>query len=205
MIEKARMKDAELISSAKEFEYKILQNDASGHDFEHPLRVNRIATTIAKKYNCDLVLIQLAALLHDVDDFKLFPNQDRNHNLKIFFSTNAVPLEYQTNILSIIEFLSRSEKKDHIPIEAQIVQDADNLDALGAIGIARLFAFGGANGILPIVSSDDTINTSIGHYYNTLTKFPQLMNTPYGRREANRRVKFMRKFVIKLSKEVALD
>lgn len=194
-----------MIQKAKEYEQKILQNDPSGHDYEHSLRVNKIAKMIASNYSCDIDLIQLAALLHDVDDIKLFPNNKPNHNLKIFFSTNAVPLEYQKGIISIIEFLSLDTKRDDLPIEMQIVQDADNLDALGAIGIARLFAFGGWKGILPISSLDGTEDTSLNHYYDRLTKLPQLMNTPFGQQEAQRRFEFMQQFINKLLEEVSLD
>lgn len=195
----------DIIKEAISFEKCVLRDDSSGHDYEHPLRVERIAFHLSEHYECNRLVVRLAALLHDVDDIKLFPNNTTNANLLIFFQANGFDVEEQQKIINIINFLTLDIKDDSAPIEAKIVQDADNLDALGAIGIARLFAFGGWKGIVPISCIDKHVASSEKHYYERLKKLPLIMNTKEAYEEALKRIQYMDEFMEKLRKEATLS
>ena len=179
---------------------QILMNDSSGHDYGHCLRVAALAEKIAQNYNCNTELIQLASLLHDVDDKKIFGDND-NANIRSFFAKNFIPEEMQIQIQDIINFISLDKQDDTVSIETKIVQDADNLDALGAIGLARMFAFGGAKGVV-VYSPEECENDSFSHYHNRLIRLPECMNTKEGLTEANLRIQFMEHFINQFLKEV---
>lgn len=183
---------------ADKYVKKILGNDSSGHDISHCRRVQKNALLISEKYNCDRDLISLTALLHDIDDEKIFSCTGHSHLIE-FCSYNNLPEDFLNKMIAIIDFLSLDKKDDNISIETKIVQDADNLDALGAIGIARMFAFCGANGV---VIYNGTDRDSLSHYYQRLKKLPALMNTPYARAEAGRRLQYMNDFIEQLKKEI---
>ena len=126
---------------------EIFANDASGHDYWHTLRVYRNAMEIAKTETCNEGIVKISALLHDVDDAKLFDTDNYANARKIMAELN---LDAQTTeeIISVISQVSFKGTDSVTPntIEGKIVQDADRLDALGAIGIARAFAYGGSKG-----------------------------------------------------------
>lgn len=187
-----------ILEAAEKYVKTLLFNDSSGHDFGHCLRVRNIATDIASQYDCDKKLVALAALLHDIDDEKLFGDNGHKH-LHEFCDCNHVNLDYRNQIITIIDFIALDTYDDSASIETKIVQDADNLDALGAVGISRMFAFGGANGK---VLYDGSNNDSFSHYYQRIIKLPDLMNTPYAKREAEKRIKFMQEFMTEFKKEI---
>ena len=136
-----------LCSLASAYIRSIFSSDFSGHDAEHSFRVYRTALQIAKKENADLLLVSLGALLHDVDDKKLFPNNKNDDNARKFLSDNNVPKDIEEKIIRIIHQVSFKGKDSVKPdtLEGEVVQDADRLDAIGAIGIARAFAYGGSH------------------------------------------------------------
>ena len=188
----------EILKNAEKFASEILGSNASGHDCGHCLRVKNIAMDIVSHYACDGNLVALSALLHDIDDEKIF-GANRHEHLIEFCKLNHIDLICKDKMIAIIDFLSLDKKDDSVSIETKIVQDADNLDALGAIGLARMFAFGGANGkVLYDASNKD----SFSHFYQRLIKLPKLMNTIYAKEEAEKRLNFMSKFVEQFKLEI---
>ena len=125
---------------------KLFSNDFSGHDYYHTERVYKNAMAIADHISCDKEIVALAALLHDVDDPKIFSTQN-NHNAKQIMKEINITAKTEAEVISIINNVSFKGTGASVPrsIEGKIVQDADRLDALGAIGIARAFAYGGSH------------------------------------------------------------
>lgn len=182
-----------MIEKAIDYARGIFAGDSSGHDFDHTMRVYRMATRIAMEENADLQIVQLAALLHDVDDRKLSPETCENKdNAVSFLKQNGVEEGKIRRIVQIISEISFSANKG-VPttIEGKCVQDADRLDAIGAIGIGRAFAYGGSRGraIHDPTGADQT--STIQHFYDKLLLLKDLMNTATGRHLAQRRHSFM--------------
>ena len=129
----------ELIEKTLAFVKSFFEKDFSGHDYFHTLRVFKMATHIATKEQADLQIVQLAALLHDVDDRKLSPQTcAEKANARRFLAENQVDVQTIEQICHIIGEISYAGKDSVIPdsLEGKCVQDADRLDAIGAIGIA---------------------------------------------------------------------
>ena len=135
------MVDEEIFVNAHDFIRSLFEGDGSGHDYYHSVRVHDLAVTIQHSEGGDLLLIRLAALLHDADDRKLFGSRD-SKNAKGFMERNGIPEDVQNKVLAIISQISFKGSETVVPdtLEGKIVQDADRLDAIGAIGIARAFA-----------------------------------------------------------------
>ena len=194
----------------------ILEADASGHDWYHIERVYKLAQIIAKEEGGDRFIIEMAALLHDVADEKL--NESEEAGLKRvdnYLTSLHISSEEQMHILHII--MNMSYKGGHggkvETLEGKIVQDADRLDALGAIGIARTFAYGGAKGRLmydPMVPPREAMtkeeyrksnDPSLNHFYEKLLKLKDLMNTECAKRLAEERHLYMEQFIEQFMKE----
>lgn len=186
-----------MINKAMEYARSIFEGDASGHDFDHTLRVFHTATRLAEEEGADLQTVQLAALLHDVDDRKLSPKTYEGKLRAVkFLQENGVSQEKIEEIVDIISRISFSAKMaPPESVEGQCVQDADRLDALGAIGIARTFAFGGSRGRRMHDPEGKDANASIQHFYDKLLLLKQSMHTPTGRRMAEERDLYMRRFL----------
>jgi uncharacterized protein len=186
-----------MINKAMEFARTVFSGDASGHDFDHTLRVYHMATRLAKEENADLQIVQLAALLHDVDDRKLSPETYEGKLRAVAFKKeNGVEIG---KIETIVDIISRISFSAQLPppesIEGKCVQDADRLDAMGAIGIARTFAFGGSRGRRMHDPERLDANASIQHFYDKLLLLKESMHTPTGRRMAEERDRYMRQFL----------
>ena len=140
---------------AKEFARKIFEGDSSGHDIYHTVRVHDLARTICAQEGGDMDMVRLAALLHDVDDRKLF-GDNGFMNARTFMDSESIPVEDQLFICDIISQVSFKGKDSVVPgtLEGKIVQDADRMDAIGAIGIARAFAYGGSKGRAMYIPGD---------------------------------------------------
>ncbi len=186
-----------MIECAMDFAREVFAGDASGHDFDHTLRVYRMATTIAKQEQADLEIVQLAALLHDVDDRKLSPQTYENKdNAVSFLQDNGMDEDKIRTIVEIISQISFSAGNGAPrTLEGKCVQDADRLDAIGAIGIGRAFAFGGSRG-RPIHDPDgNDKTTTIQHFYDKLLLLKDRMNTETGKALAHQRHRFMEEYL----------
>jgi uncharacterized protein len=195
-----------------------LEGAEGGHDWWHIHRVLENTRTIAAKENADLLICELGALLHDIADPK-FHNGDEKKGGQIareFLEQNYVP-GFQVNaVLDIIENISFSkniEFKSAKSIELQVVQDADRLDAMGAIGIARAFNYGGFKNRLmydPSIPPGKYQNSSeyrnsnsptLNHFHEKLLLLKDLMNTQTGKEMAGKRHEFMLLYLEQFHKE----
>ena len=185
----------QLIEDTIAYVQDLFRNNAGGHDAEHTLRVYSNALKIAKlEQGCDPDVTILAALLHDADDHKLFATEN-NANARSFLESRNVPEDQIETICRIINSVSFSKNKDKRPdtIEAKVVQDADRLDAMGAVGVARTFAYGGEHG--------RPMEESLQHFYDKLLRLKDLMNTETGRRLAEERHAFLETFLQEYARE----
>lgn len=182
------MSEILIIDKIKKDIKPYFETDSSGHDYSHILRVYNMAMKIAAEYKyCDKKIVALAALLHDIDDDKLFKTKNYANAKKIMKQNNISQSDINTviEIISKVSFRKGESFRDD-EIEGQIVQDADRLDAIGAIGIARAFAYGGSKG--------RSIFSSIDHFTEKLFLLKDLMNTPAAKRIAKNRHFFMVEF-----------
>lgn len=199
-----------IINKAIDYLKNNYSDEYTGHDYWHMIRVYQMATELSRKEGADLFIVQMAALLHDVDDRKLSPDtHERLDNAVRFMKTNHISEDDQNRICDIIHQVSYRGKDSVTPasIEGKCVQDADRLDALGAIGIARIFAFGGSNHrpiydprIPPIhsISSEEyatSPTTSVNHFYEKIFHLREMMNTKTARNLAEQREAFMKNFL----------
>ena len=195
-----------------------LEGAEAGHDWFHIERVWKLSKKIAEKEGGNLEVIELSALLHDIADPK-FHNGDETLALKISqnfleeIHVNAKLIEQVLFVIKNISFKNRAEAPENPPLELQIVQDADRLDAIGAIGIARTFNFGGFKNNLmyhPEIKPNLGMNkeeykksngTTINHFYEKLLLLKDLMNTETAKRIASERHDFMLQFLDEFYKE----
>ena len=187
------------IENAIEYVKCFFANESTGHDYYHTMRVFNCATNIALAEGANLEIVQLCALLHDIDDHKISPQTHENlDNAKAFLLQNGANTEEIEQICEIIKGISYSKNGDIAPesIEGKCVQDADRLDAIGAIGIARAFAFGGSRGrYMYNPDNEASKESTIDHFYDKLFKLKDLMNTESARKIADERDKFMREYI----------
>ena len=185
---------------------ELFSKEFSGHDVLHTLRVVKNARLLNADGEGDDFIITLSALLHDADDRKLFPETWENSgNARKILEKYGVSGEITERIIDIINSVSFSSGKIPECTEGKIVQDADRLDALGAVGIARCFSFGG-NHNRPLYEEGDfsgaaSGESSVAHFYNKLLKLSALMNTDKGREEAEKRTAFLKTYLERLKEE----
>ena len=193
------------VKNALSFVKEYFKKDASGHDYYHTLRVYENAVKIAEKEKADIELTALIALLHDVDDCKLVGDNGKYFiNTKAFLKANHIEESNIHLICSEISKISFQGTGTHIPetLEGKIAQDADRLDAIGAIGIARTFAYGG-NKNRPIYLPDDEEHiSSVSHFYDKLLKLKDLMNTDSAKEIALQRHRYTEKFLQEFNDEI---
>ena len=188
----------DLIQDATAYISELFQSDSGGHGADHTLRVYRNAALIAESEpGCDREIVSLAALLHDADDHKLFRTKD-NENARSFLMRHQVPEERIQRILEAINAVSFSQNQGKVPatLEGKIVQDADRLDAIGAIGIARTFAYGGSHG--------RAIADSVQHFHDKLLLLKSLMHTSCAKELAKKRHAFLETYLNELYEETGI-
>lgn len=208
--------DKTIIDDALRFVKNIFKNDSSGHDYFHTLRVYNIATKLAQREGADLRTVQLASLLHDVDDIKLSPETHEDKKIAVMFLKGHGATDAEiNNICTIIDEVSFKGTDSAVPqtIEGKCVQDADRLDAIGAIGIARAFAYGGSHHrvmhdpeIKPALNMNENeyrrhISTTINHFYEKLFLLKDLMNTATAKSIAESRSAYMEEYIAQFSAE----
>lgn len=197
----------EIIEKSSERIKVQFEKDGTGHDWWHILRVVNNAKVIQVKEGGDLELIVLSALLHDVGDHKFYDDPSAQKNLISEmlreFGAGEELIDKVLNIVRQVSFKGGKENLQLNCIEAKIVQDADRLDAIGAIGIARAFAFGGSRNRLmyhPDESPKDFKNFeeykndkghTINHFYEKLLKLKDMMQTETGKLMAEKRHQYM--------------
>src|SRR5688500_6121981 len=207
-----RMNQSLILSHTADHVRNLLDGDSAGHDWWHIDRVRRVALIIAREENGDLFLVELAALLHDVADWK-FAGGDHEAGPKAArrwmesLGVDAETVEQVCEIIAGLSFKGAGVATPMRSLEGQIVQDADRLDALGAIGIARTFAYGGHKGqamhdpaIPPQMHASfeaykNNVGTTINHFYEKLLLLKDRMNTTAGKRLAADRHAYMEQFL----------
>lgn len=204
--------DEDIISKTIAFVKEHLENAEGGHDWFHTHRVFKNAQLIAKTENVDSIVVSLGALLHDIADSK-FHDGDETVGPKIarefLFKHNvdSLIIEHVVKIIENISFKGGNEKQKFSSPELDVIQDADRLDALGAIGIARCFNYGGFKNrklFDPDISPNlkmskkeyKTLKTpTINHFYEKLLLLKDRMNTKTGKRIAEKRHQYMEQFL----------
>ena len=174
---------------------ELFKGNSGGHGLDHALRVYRNAVYIAEQEEAsDREIIELAALLHDADDHKLF-HTENNANARKILRELGMEEERIDAICEVINGVSFSKNRGRRPesLEGMIVQDADRLDAIGAVGIARTFAFGGEHG--------RSLEDSIQHFYDKLLLLKDEMNTKTGKQIAEERHRFLEIYLEEYRKE----
>ena len=209
------MNISEIIQKTGQFVESEFRTEGSGHDWFHIDRVRKMALRIAETEDCDLFVVEMAALLHDLDDWKLTTTTEssKSENWLDFIELDS---EVASHILEIIEEVSFKGAGTDTPvksIEAAIVQDADRLDAIGAIGIARTFAYGGHKSrliydpsIIPVMHNDfqeykKSSAPTINHFYEKLLLLKDRMNTKTAKIIAEQRHQFMSDFLVQFYEE----
>ena len=204
------MKQHEQLKAMEQYAKRVLGSDTSGHDWSHIERVVNTAKTIAKAEGADLFICETAALLHDVIDDKIVQDPaDALKELKKFLTSIEVTPEEIEAIELIITRMSfkNHQENQELSLEGRVVQDADRLDAIGAIGIARVMCYSGSTG-RPIhhpnmkprgkMTPEEYRNgesTAIMHFYEKLLKLKELMNTDYGKKLAKGRHEFLEMYL----------
>ena len=194
----------------------VLSGDGTGHDWWHVYRVWKMAQRIGRAEGADLLVVKLAALLHDIADWKLHDG-DSTLGPKIarewLDSLDAHISDHVCQIIANISFKGAKVEQPTLSLEGKVVQDADRLDAMGAIGIARAFAYGGAKGRAiydPTVKPTEhrTVEaylkggTSVNHFYEKLLLLlKDRMNTVTGRAMAEARHRFMEDYLRRFFEE----
>ena len=206
----------DIIEQAQIYVQNMFKNEFSGHDYFHTLRVFNMATHIAICENADVLIVRLASLLHDVDDIKISPNTSANKdNARGFLRANGIDEEAIDLICKGIGEISYkgNESTPASSLEAKIAQDADRLDAIGAIGIARAFAYGGNHNRVmhnpdekPRLNMSESeyrnhVSTTINHFYEKLFNLKELMNTQTAKQIAFEREQYMKDFIARFMDE----
>ena len=198
------MDKQEILTLTQAYIKKTFLDEGTGHDYFHIERVVVNAKKILETENADSFLVELAAWTHDIGDYKLHDGVDKSEELITAF-LQSIQVENDTinKVLEIVSQVSFSKGNTPTTIEAKIVQDADRLDAIGAVGIARCFAYGGSVGNIlynPYDSSKDA--SSVQHFYDKLFKLKDLMNTETAKQIAESRNKYMENFIEEFYNEV---
>lgn len=197
----SKMNQEQILQACRDYIHNHFSGEGTGHDFFHVERVVKTARKIAEIEKVDLFLVEIAAWLHDTGDYKLHGGKDKSEELISEFLTSLnLETELIAKVIEIVSQVSFSKGNLATTKEAQIVQDADRLDALGAIGIARCFAYGGKKQ-REIWNPDNPEATSLQHFYDKLLKLKDLMNTSSAQEIAEERHRFLNEFLTQFYKE----
>jgi uncharacterized protein len=213
-----RIPSAEIISQTSSHVKRTLSGEGSGHDWFHVERVWKNAVHIGEQENVDMFIVELAALLHDIADWK-FTNGDESAGPRAArawlesMNVDENSIGHVCDIIKNLSFKGAGVKTAMKTKEGMVVQDADRLDALGAIGIARAFAYGGHKGselYNPDVKPEfhttfeqykKSRGNTINHFYEKLLLLKDLMNTETAKRIAEERHAYMERFLERFLEE----
>ena len=211
------MPPSDLIDRTANHVQTVLSGDGTGHDWWHVYRVWKMAKRIGHTEQADPLIVDLAALLHDIADWKLHEGDSSVGPARAKQWLDGLDLEPGIvdnicRIIANISFKGAAVEQQSLSLEGQVVQDADRLDAMGAIGIARTFAYGGAKGrpihdpaIKPTNHSTPEAylkgGTSVNHFYEKLLLLKDRMNTATGRAMAQERHEFMEDYLRRFFEE----
>lgn len=216
------MQNKQLIKNVEKKVKSLFEGEGTGHDWFHIDRVRRNAIFIAAKENADLEIVELGALLHDIADHKFHDNDlkigpERVREILLANNASKELAEQVSRIVAEVSFKGAGVKTPVSSVEAAVVQDADRLDALGAIGIARAFAYGGSKHH-ELYNPDkkphlhDTFlayakdkGTTVNHFYEKLFLLKDRMQTKTGKAMAEERHRFMENFIEEFLKEWNLN
>jgi len=203
------------IKIIKPYIIELFKNDSSGHDISHLIRTMNIATNICDKENGDKLIVGIAAFMHDIhrimqnETGKFVSPKDSLSKVKEILANTDLAEEIINKICYCIEYHEEYNwnGKNVDDLNTLILQDADNLDAIGAIGIGRTFSYGGAHNVLmydesvPLNSDEDYSEfkgddpSTIHHFYHKLFKLADNMNTKTAKEQAIMRTEYMKYFV----------
>lgn len=214
------MTKQQIIKKTADHVRKKFDGEGSGHDWWHIERVWKIAINIGKKEKADLFVVQLAALLHDIADWKFHNNDDTvgprvAHDWLKKLKVDDSTIDKVKYIVQNVSYKGGANQHKMKNIEGKVVQDADRLDAIGAIGIARAFAYGGFKQrpmhdprikprtykSLSELKKSKYVHTSVNHFYEKMLLVKDIMNTKTGRRMASKRHAFMERYLSEFYKE----
>jgi len=206
------MTDLKIIEATKTFVQQQLENAEGGHDWFHILRVFNNAQLISKTENVDSFIVALGALLHDIADSKFHDGNEKvgpkiAREFLFKHDVDSAVIEHVVKIIENISFKGGNETQKFRSPELDVIQDADRLDAIGAIGIARCFNYGGFKDrtlynpdIKPNLNMSkeeykSSDSPTINHFYEKLLLLKDRMNTKTGRQIAEKRHQFMMSYL----------
>lgn len=221
-----KKKIKEIIEKTESFVKETFQQEGTGHDWWHTHRVRNLAKRIAREEGADIFIVELAALLHDIGDYKFFQGNEEAGVAKVrewlssleissLLTDKVVEITSRTSFMHTLLSDKEGNKKDSSALtkELMAVADADRLDAMGAIGIARAFTYGGffkrpiydpalqPNKFITKEEYKTTEAPSINHFYEKLLKLKNLMYTNLGRKMAKKRHRFLKLYLKEFFKE----
>ncbi|XP_008221062.1 PREDICTED: uncharacterized protein YpgQ-like [Prunus mume] len=218
----------ETVRKAEKLVEEAMKDNDASHDAAHVWRVRDLALSLAREEqglslpssnSNTMQIVELAALLHDIGDYKYLRDPSEEKIVENFLDEEGIEESSKMKILRIIKGMGFKDElagsaKNDLPPEFGVVQDADRLDAIGAIGIARCFTFGGSrNRVLhdPNIQAQSDLSkekyvnndeqTTVNHFHEKLLKLKALMKTKAGQKRAERRHKFMEEFLAEFYEE----
>ncbi len=208
MAQSAKNGNCELVSQVEAIVADRLASQRAGHGMDHVRRVLRTARQIQAEVGGNRIIVELAALLHDIGDAKFHGGMECSGRFsREILQQLGAPGDWIEAIVCIVDAIPFRKQHDpgKLSLEAKIVQDADRIDALGAIGIVRTIEYGATVGQPFYVQGSDpqTRQTGVGHFYEKLFKLRNLLNTEPAKRMALERENFMREFLIRFFDETA--
>lgn len=207
-----KMEQKEILNKIKRYVQEVCKDDSTGHDWWHIKRVYANAMLINKKEHANEFLLAIIVLMHDLFDHKFYNGniaekiEENLKQLQVYEYLSKEDIQNIINSCVNLGFSSNIAKKKELSQEGKIAQDADRLDAIGAIGIARTFAYGGKKGKLIYDPNNNELvdekeynengsKTSISHFYDKLLKIKDLMNTDTAKEIAIERNRFLEEFL----------
>ena len=212
------LNDAQILSRTAGYVRDTMLNDCPGHDWWHVWRVRNIALHIARAESANRLVVELTALLHDIADWKFHGGDETAGPKRARAWLNELQVDtgitdHVCDIIGRLSFRGAAVRSDMPTLEGQVVQDADRLDAMGAIGVARAFAYGGGAGRaihepgLPPEQHDSfaaykqSTGPTVNHFYEKLLLLKDRLNTGTGRELASQRHCFLERFLEQFQEE----